>query len=69
MSNLPHARAPAGAREVLEVALDYCFLAKGTNTSDATFTVLVIKEGDSRAILACTALRKGRLRSDALDQA
>eukprot|EP00969_Alexandrium_andersonii_P100946 4453518-Alexandrium_andersonii.AAC.1 len=46
MSNLPRSSAPAGTRDVPEVATGYCFLAK--DTSDATLTVLVIK-GDPGA--------------------
>eukprot|EP00969_Alexandrium_andersonii_P288767 12764825-Alexandrium_andersonii.AAC.1 len=67
MSNLPRPSAPVGAHEVPEVAMDYCFLAN--DTSDKTRAVLVIKDRDSRAILARPALRKGRLRDDAVDQA
>eukprot|EP00969_Alexandrium_andersonii_P080767 3560466-Alexandrium_andersonii.AAC.1 len=67
MSNLPRSSAPAGAREVPEVAMDYCFLTK--DTSDATLIALVIKDRDSRAILARPMLRKGRLRDDTVDQA
>eukprot|EP00969_Alexandrium_andersonii_P259249 11462789-Alexandrium_andersonii.AAC.1 len=47
--------------------MDYCFLTK--DTSDKTLTVLVIKDRDSRAILAHPVLRKGRLRDDTVDQA
>eukprot|EP00969_Alexandrium_andersonii_P316881 13999754-Alexandrium_andersonii.AAC.1 len=47
--------------------MDYCFLTK--DTSDETLTVLVIKDRDSRVILARPALRKGRLRDDTVDQA
>eukprot|EP00969_Alexandrium_andersonii_P323783 14306150-Alexandrium_andersonii.AAC.1 len=47
--------------------MGYCFLTK--DTSDATLTVLVINDRDSRAILAHPALRKGRLHDDAVDQA
>eukprot|EP00969_Alexandrium_andersonii_P019391 846374-Alexandrium_andersonii.AAC.1 len=47
--------------------MDYCFLAK--DGSDASLTVLVIKDRDSRAILAHPPLCKGRLRDDAMDQA
>eukprot|EP00969_Alexandrium_andersonii_P114114 5045081-Alexandrium_andersonii.AAC.1 len=67
MSNLPRSSAPAGTHDVPEVAMDYCFLTK--DTSDATLTVLVIKDRDSRAILARPVLRKGRLRDDTVDQA
>eukprot|EP00969_Alexandrium_andersonii_P059402 2615968-Alexandrium_andersonii.AAC.1 len=67
MSNTPHASASPGERAVPEVAMDYCFLTK--DGSDASLTVLVIKDGDSRAILARPALCKGRLRDDAVDQA
>eukprot|EP00969_Alexandrium_andersonii_P209682 9262527-Alexandrium_andersonii.AAC.1 len=42
--------------------MDYCFLSK--DGSDAFLTVLVIKDRDSRAILADPVLRKGRLRGD-----
>eukprot|EP00969_Alexandrium_andersonii_P281489 12443647-Alexandrium_andersonii.AAC.1 len=47
--------------------MDYCFLTE--NTSDATLTVLVIKDRGSRAILAHPVLRKGRLRDDTVDEA
>eukprot|EP00969_Alexandrium_andersonii_P125203 5534556-Alexandrium_andersonii.AAC.1 len=47
--------------------MDYCFLTK--DTSDATLTVLVITDRNSRAILAHPALRKGRLHDDTMDQA
>eukprot|EP00969_Alexandrium_andersonii_P189645 8379434-Alexandrium_andersonii.AAC.1 len=63
MPNLPRLSAPAGAHDAPEVAMDYCFLAK--DTSDATLTVLVIKDRNSRAILAHPVLRKGRLHGGA----
>eukprot|EP00969_Alexandrium_andersonii_P159058 7026958-Alexandrium_andersonii.AAC.1 len=67
MSNLPHASALPGEHTVPEVAMDYCFLAKdGRGTS---LTVLVIKDRNSKAILAHPVLRKGRLRDDAVGQA
>eukprot|EP00969_Alexandrium_andersonii_P217762 9619227-Alexandrium_andersonii.AAC.1 len=44
-----------------------CFLTK--DGSDASLTVLVIKDRDSRAILARPVLRKGRLHDDAVGQA
>eukprot|EP00969_Alexandrium_andersonii_P007163 312719-Alexandrium_andersonii.AAC.1 len=47
--------------------MDYCFLAM--DGSDASLMVLVIKDRDSRAILARPVLRKGRLRYGAMDQA
>eukprot|EP00969_Alexandrium_andersonii_P236383 10435930-Alexandrium_andersonii.AAC.1 len=47
--------------------MDYCFLAK--DGSETSLTVLVIKDRDSRAILAHPVLRKGRLREDTVDQA
>eukprot|EP00969_Alexandrium_andersonii_P124636 5509308-Alexandrium_andersonii.AAC.1 len=47
--------------------MGHCFLAK--YGSDASLTVLVIEDRDSRAILARPVLRKGRLRDDAVDQA
>eukprot|EP00969_Alexandrium_andersonii_P032903 1437045-Alexandrium_andersonii.AAC.1 len=47
--------------------MDYCFPTK--DTSQTTLTVLVIKDRDSRAILARPVLRKGRLRYDTVDQA
>eukprot|EP00969_Alexandrium_andersonii_P107333 4734506-Alexandrium_andersonii.AAC.1 len=59
MSNLPRSSTPTGARGVPDVAMGYCFLAE--NTSDKTFAALVIKDRNSRAILARPALRKGRL--------
>eukprot|EP00969_Alexandrium_andersonii_P062326 2745423-Alexandrium_andersonii.AAC.1 len=67
MSNLPRSSVPAGAHELPEVAMGYCFLAK--DTSGKTLTVLVIKDRDSRAILAHPALRKGRLHDDTVNQA
>eukprot|EP00969_Alexandrium_andersonii_P028905 1261947-Alexandrium_andersonii.AAC.1 len=60
MSNLPHLSAPAGAHDVPEVAMDYCFLTK--DTSDTTLTVPAIKDRNSRAIWAHPVLCKGRLR-------
>eukprot|EP00969_Alexandrium_andersonii_P279244 12342540-Alexandrium_andersonii.AAC.1 len=47
--------------------MDYCFLAK--DTSGETLAVLVIKDRDSRAILARPVSRKGRLREYVVDQA
>eukprot|EP00969_Alexandrium_andersonii_P085796 3782220-Alexandrium_andersonii.AAC.1 len=47
--------------------MDYCFPAK--DGIDASSTVLVIKDRDSRATLARPVLCKGRLRDDAVDQA
>eukprot|EP00969_Alexandrium_andersonii_P077485 3417218-Alexandrium_andersonii.AAC.1 len=47
--------------------MDCCFLIK--DTSDATLRVLVIKDRDSRAILARPVLRKGRLHDDTVYQA
>eukprot|EP00969_Alexandrium_andersonii_P147635 6528088-Alexandrium_andersonii.AAC.1 len=47
--------------------MGYCFLTK--DTGDKTPTVLVIKDRDSRAILAPPVLRKGRLCDDTVDQA
>eukprot|EP00969_Alexandrium_andersonii_P193203 8533256-Alexandrium_andersonii.AAC.1 len=47
--------------------MDYCFLSK--DTSQASLTVLVVKDRDSRAILAHPVLCKGRLHSDTVDQA
>eukprot|EP00969_Alexandrium_andersonii_P173082 7650671-Alexandrium_andersonii.AAC.1 len=67
LPNLPRSSAPTGTHDVPEVAMDYCFLAK--DASDATLTVLVIKDRTSRAILAHPVLRKGRLRDDTVDQA
>eukprot|EP00969_Alexandrium_andersonii_P170597 7541777-Alexandrium_andersonii.AAC.1 len=67
MSNLPRSSAPAGAQGVPAVAMNYCFPTM--DTSDATITVLVIKDRDSRAILARPVLCKGSLRDDAVDPA
>eukprot|EP00969_Alexandrium_andersonii_P199192 8796085-Alexandrium_andersonii.AAC.1 len=67
MSNTPHVSALPGDHTVPEVAMDYCFLTK--DGSDTTLTVLVIKDRDSRAILARPVLRKGRLHEDTVDQA
>eukprot|EP00969_Alexandrium_andersonii_P249124 11010396-Alexandrium_andersonii.AAC.1 len=47
--------------------MDHCFLTK--YDSGTSVAVLVIKDRDSRAILARPVLRKGRLRGDAVDQA
>eukprot|EP00969_Alexandrium_andersonii_P329521 14561748-Alexandrium_andersonii.AAC.1 len=47
--------------------MDYCFLTK--DGSETSLTVLIIKDRDSRAILAHPVLRKGRLRDDTEDQA
>eukprot|EP00969_Alexandrium_andersonii_P211767 9353004-Alexandrium_andersonii.AAC.1 len=47
--------------------MDYCFLTK--DGSGASLTVLVIKDRDSKAILAHPVLCKGRLRDDTVDQA
>eukprot|EP00969_Alexandrium_andersonii_P280495 12401126-Alexandrium_andersonii.AAC.1 len=47
--------------------MDYCFLTK--DGSDASWTVLVVKDRDSRAILARPVLCKGRLRDDTVGQA
>eukprot|EP00969_Alexandrium_andersonii_P358161 15450419-Alexandrium_andersonii.AAC.1 len=63
-----HTRVPpTGTHDALEVAMDYCFLTK--DTSETTLTVLMIKDRDSRAILAHPVLRKGRLHDDTVDQA
>eukprot|EP00969_Alexandrium_andersonii_P009022 395077-Alexandrium_andersonii.AAC.1 len=67
MSNTPHVSALPGEHTVPEVAMDYCFPTK--DGSDATLTVLVTKDRDSRAILAHPALCKGRLHEDTVDQA
>eukprot|EP00969_Alexandrium_andersonii_P228955 10111777-Alexandrium_andersonii.AAC.1 len=45
MSNLPRSSASTGTHDVPEVAMDCCFLIK--DTSEATLTVLVIKDRDS----------------------
>eukprot|EP00969_Alexandrium_andersonii_P196202 8668358-Alexandrium_andersonii.AAC.1 len=61
MSNIPHASAVSGEHAVPEVAMGYCFLAK--DGSDASLTVLVIKDRDSSAILSHPVLRTpGRCR-------
>eukprot|EP00969_Alexandrium_andersonii_P037487 1643226-Alexandrium_andersonii.AAC.1 len=49
--------------------MDYCFLTKDTSDTTTTLTALVIKDRNSRAILARPVLRKGRLRDDAVGQA
>eukprot|EP00969_Alexandrium_andersonii_P202256 8937064-Alexandrium_andersonii.AAC.1 len=67
MSNIPRASALHGTRAAPEVAMGYCFFTKDDSGTSAT--VLVIKDRASRAILARPALRKGRLRDDAVDQA
>eukprot|EP00969_Alexandrium_andersonii_P031901 1393844-Alexandrium_andersonii.AAC.1 len=67
MSNSPRASALPGEHTVAEVAMDYCFPTK--DGSDASLTVLVVKDRDARAILAHPVLRKGRLRGDAVDRA
>eukprot|EP00969_Alexandrium_andersonii_P266612 11783574-Alexandrium_andersonii.AAC.1 len=45
--------------------MDYCFLTK--DGSETCLTVLVIKDRDSRAILAHPVLREGRLHEDTVD--
>eukprot|EP00969_Alexandrium_andersonii_P137736 6091289-Alexandrium_andersonii.AAC.1 len=67
MPNVPRSSALPCEHTVLEVAMDYCFLA--TDGSDASSTVLVTKDRDSRAILARPVLRKGRSHDDTVDQA
>eukprot|EP00969_Alexandrium_andersonii_P102627 4530343-Alexandrium_andersonii.AAC.1 len=48
--------------------MDYCFLTKdGSDTSLAV--LVVIKDRESRAILARPVLCEGRLRDDTVDQA
>eukprot|EP00969_Alexandrium_andersonii_P086355 3806991-Alexandrium_andersonii.AAC.1 len=47
--------------------MDDCFLTK--DTSDTILTVLVIRDRDSRAILAHPVLCKGRLRDGTVVQA
>eukprot|EP00969_Alexandrium_andersonii_P331958 14670932-Alexandrium_andersonii.AAC.1 len=47
--------------------MDYGFLSEDTDSE--SLTVLALKDRHSRAILASPALRKGRLRSDAIEQA
>eukprot|EP00969_Alexandrium_andersonii_P270520 11956924-Alexandrium_andersonii.AAC.1 len=47
--------------------MDYCFLTK--DGSETTLTVLVIKDRNSRAILAHPVLCKGRVHDDTVDQA
>eukprot|EP00975_Prorocentrum_lima_P054957 11524558-Prorocentrum_lima.AAC.1 len=47
--------------------MDYCFLTK--DGSETSLTVLVIKDRNSRAILAHPVLCKGRLHDDTVDQA
>eukprot|EP00969_Alexandrium_andersonii_P336688 14882574-Alexandrium_andersonii.AAC.1 len=47
--------------------MDDRFLAE--DGSDTSATARVTKDRDSRAILACPVLRKGRLRGDTVDQA
>eukprot|EP00969_Alexandrium_andersonii_P208741 9219357-Alexandrium_andersonii.AAC.1 len=62
MSNTPRASAVSGEHAVPEVAMDYCFIAK--DGSDTSLAVLVIKDRESRAILAHPVLCKGRLHDD-----
>eukprot|EP00969_Alexandrium_andersonii_P201348 8896710-Alexandrium_andersonii.AAC.1 len=47
--------------------MDYCFLTK--DASEMSLTVLVLKDRDSRAVLAHPVLCKGRLREDTMGQA
>eukprot|EP00969_Alexandrium_andersonii_P251799 11128243-Alexandrium_andersonii.AAC.1 len=63
----PRASVPPGTRSVPEAAMGYCFLAK--DASETSLTVLVLKDRDSRAVLAHPVLRKGRLREDTVEQA
>ena len=67
MQNPPHQSHVGGAHDVPEVALDYCFLNK--DTGDRSLTVLVIKDRNSRAILAQPVLCKGIGHEDTVDQA
>ena len=68
MRNPPHTGAGHSApHEVPEVAMDYCFLTKATD--GPTLTVLVVKDRDSRAIMAHPVLCKGRLHQDTVEQA
>eukprot|EP00969_Alexandrium_andersonii_P198413 8762895-Alexandrium_andersonii.AAC.1 len=67
MPGAPCASVVGGRHEVLEVAMDYRFLPKDTDAE--SLTVLVLKDHDSRAIMAHPVLCKGRLRSDTIEQA
>eukprot|EP00969_Alexandrium_andersonii_P174081 7696013-Alexandrium_andersonii.AAC.1 len=67
MPNSPRASIVGGQHEAPEVAMDYCSLSKGTGSE--SLAVFVLKDRDSRAILALPALCKGRLRSDTIEQA
>eukprot|EP00969_Alexandrium_andersonii_P141499 6256995-Alexandrium_andersonii.AAC.1 len=67
MPNAPHASVLPGTHSVPEVAMGYCFLTKGA--SEASLTVLVLKDRDFRAILAHPVLCKGRLREGTVGQA
>eukprot|EP00969_Alexandrium_andersonii_P027123 1182625-Alexandrium_andersonii.AAC.1 len=62
MSNALHVSSVSGEHALPGVAMGYCFLAK--DGSDTSVAVLVIKDRDSRAILAHPVLRKGPLRDD-----
>eukprot|EP00969_Alexandrium_andersonii_P258601 11433576-Alexandrium_andersonii.AAC.1 len=62
MPNAPRASVLPGTRSVPEVAMGYCFLAK--DASETCLAVLVLKDRDSRAVLAHPVLLKGRLHED-----
>eukprot|EP00969_Alexandrium_andersonii_P042504 1865141-Alexandrium_andersonii.AAC.1 len=64
MSDIPRSSALQGDHTVPEVATGDCFFAK--DDSDASATALVIKDRDSRAILARPVLRTESLRDDAV---
>ena len=68
MSNPPHSGVAWGRQHAVpEIGMDYCFLTK--DAGSATLTVLVMKDRDSRAILAHPVLCKGRGQEETIQQA
>ena len=56
--NSPHKRQAEGEHLVPEIGLDYDFLRESDN--DATLTILVMKDRDSKTIFADVVEMKGR---------
>eukprot|EP00969_Alexandrium_andersonii_P271954 12019570-Alexandrium_andersonii.AAC.1 len=67
MANNPRYSSPEVDRVAPEVSVDYCFPTQDESKTAAT--VFVIKDRDSRAILARPVFRKGRAFEDAVGRA
>ena len=65
--SLPHRPSPTTALAVPEVAMDYCFLGRAGSPSSAT--VLIMKDRESRSILASVVQSKGRGLDETVTQA